>query len=378
LINMPDGENISIVNSRVVNSVGGGAYLYRTLYLRIQNSEFLNGGGVSYIGTNLSPIYAGQAEYLTVTNNLFENFLSPVDVSVTQIGTVVGNTIRNCGSGLLVYASAHLLSSPNLIMGPDKEFIPGPDTMDSDYSSINISLQSGIDYESPVMLYLSTGLPTYLASIDNNGVGGTGVVLTSEIKMLTQLSNEETLTVDYTNALSGYPFINFITPDVDEVNDRGRNNGYFQFRILGSVISQLPSLSRLIADNSDMLSTDEQIMGLAYTISATTYMFTDVGERIPIDTSLLSTDSVDGDIVTIVLNSSYDYTRFIVGDVVKIFDHSSAPDITNAECTVIDITSNTLVLSAPQGTTVPVDPEIGTGGHITIRKTFIIAKGRIV
>jgi hypothetical protein len=380
LINMPDGENIGIVNCRVVNSVGGGAYLYRTLYLRIQNSEFLNSGGVSYIGTNLSPIYAGQAEYLTVTNNLFENFLNPVDVSVTQIGTVVGNTISNCGSGLLVYASAHLLSSPNLIMGPDREFIPGPDTMDSDYNSINISLQPGVDYISPSMLYLERGVAAYLGSTDNSGVLGTAVELTSEIKMLTKLSNQETLTVDYTNAGSGYPFINFISPDG---GDYGRNNGYFQFKILGSQISQIPTLSTLIADNSGTLVTGEQIMGLAYNILATTYTYTDEGERILIEASVFEVDSVEGEIVTLTLSDNDDYATFVVGDIVKVFAHSATPDINGSECIVIDKIEDGLlrkiVLNLPEAITFPTSVEDGGAtGHITIRKTFIIAKGRIV
>lgn len=380
LINIADGENISINNARVINSVGGGAYLYRTLYLRIQNSEFLNGGGVSYVGTNLSPVYGGQAEYLTVTNNLFENFLSPVDVSVSQIGTMVGNTISNCGSGLLVYASAHLLSSPNLIMGPDREFIPGPDTMDSDYNSINISVQAGVDYISPSMLYLERGVPAYLGSTDNSGILGTAVELTSEIKMLTQLSNTETLTVDYTNALSGNPFINFISPDG---GDYGRNNGYFQFKILGSVISQIPSLSTLITDNSSGLVAGEQIMGLAYNILATTCTYTDEGERILISASEFDTDTAGDMTATITLSDNDDYATFVVGDVVKVFGHSSTPDINGVEGSIIDKFEDgflrKIVISLPENITMPTAPDDGGAtGHVTIRKTFIIAKGRII
>jgi hypothetical protein len=427
LINIPDAENINIINTRVVNSVGGGAYLYRTLYLRVQNSEFLNGGGVSYVGDNLCPIYAGQAEYLTVTNNLFENFLSPVDVSVTQIGTVVGNTIKNCGSGLLVYASAHFLSSPNLIMGPDREFIPGPDTMDSDYSSINISLQSGVDYESPAMLYIERGVPVYLGSVDkkdssNVPIPGTAVELTSEIKMLTKLFNQETLTVDYTNAANGQPFITFISPNE---GDYGRNSGNVQFKILGSQISQIPTLSTLIKDNSDGLITNhrvtindvpiavineevnvgggysilatsftdgirvmvvnEQIMGLAYSIFGTRYTYADVGERILIDSSLFDFESAEGKVVTLELSDKNYFKQFAIHDVVKVFSHSSNPDISGAECTVIskfqdesEILS-TITLRLPESFPIPTSVvNGGATGYITIRKTFIIAKGRIV
>jgi hypothetical protein len=381
LINIPNGENVSFNNMSVTNSTGGGIYVYNTKYIKFQNSEVLNGGG-SYLGQDLCPLYASLGEYLTVTNNLFENFVSPVDVSVTRIGTVVGNTVRNCGSGLLVYGSAHLLSSPNLLMGPDNEFLPTPDTMDSDYNAVNISLERGIDYISPSYLYIERGVVSYLGTTDRldgvTPIPGTGVQLASDIRMLTKLNNSEMLKTDYTNVPStSTPFINFISPDT---GDYGRNNGYFQFKVLATAINELPTISDLITDNSGILVPNEQIMGLAYRILATTYTYTDLGERIAIASSAFSTTG-SNKFITIALNSAETFASFVVGDSTKIFGHSSTPDINNVEGTVtekiVDGLSRKIKIQLPSSTNLSGAVAGGATGYVTIRKTFIIAKGRV-
>jgi hypothetical protein len=382
LINIPNGENINFISMRIANSTGGGIYTLNTKYLRVQDCEVVNGGGVSYLGENLSPLYAGSAEYMTITNNLFENFLNPVDVSVSSIGTVVGNTVRNCGSGLLVYGSAHLVSSPNLLMGPDNEFLPSPDTMDSDYNAVNITLDPGVDYISPSYLYIERGVVSYLGSDNRNDqqanpIPGTAVELSSTINMLTQLNNAEELKEDYTNTQGGSPFINFISPDT---GDYGRNEGYFQFKIVASDISEIPTLSKLITDHGDELLPGEEILGLAYRILAKTYTYTDVGERIEIASSEFSTQN-DDKYVTITLQDSVDYTTFVVNDIVKVFSHSSTPDINNTEGTVVEKIEDGLTrkikILLPAETDLTGAVGGGQTGYVTIRKTFIIAKGRI-
>lgn len=382
LISMPFGENVNFISMQVTNSTGGGIYSQNSKYIRVQDCEVLNGGGVSYLGENLSPLFAGGGEYITVTNNLFENFLSPVDTSVSRIGTVVGNTVRNCGSGLLIYGSAHLVSSPNLLMGPDNEFLPSPDTMDSDYNAINITLEPGVDYVSPSIYYLERGVAAWLGSQNREDdtateIPGTSVELTSSINMLTKLNNAEQLRTDYTNTEGGQPFINFITSDLGEY---GRNNGYLQFKILASAINEIPTLSELITDNSDILAPNEQIMGLAFRVLATTYTYTDENERIGILESTFSTEGSDK-FITITLSNPADYVTFVVNDIVKIFGHSSTPDVNGTESTVAAKIEDGLLrkikiqLPSSVDLTGAVDGE--QTGYVTIRKTFIIAKGRI-
>jgi hypothetical protein len=402
LLNMPNATNINFINMQVANSVGGGIWAYRSTSLRLQDCEILNGGGVSYLGNNFSPLYAGEAEYLTVTNNLFENFLSPVDISVSRIGTVVGNTVRNCGSGLLIYASSYLLSSPNLLMGPDNEFLPSPDTLDSDYNSINISPEISVDFKSPSMLYLERGLPAYLGSIDRAGVPGSAVELASDIRVLTKYNNQEILKSEsefnYTNALNDQPFIEFINSDE---GDYGRNNGHLQFKILGSKIYEIPNLVELTNTHSaDLLVVEEtdtegnpvvyreKIMGLAYRILATTYTYTDEGERILILASEFFNDTAGDGFVEITLENENDFAFFVKDDIVKIFDHSSSPDISSTESVSTEATvvskddsglNAKITLLLPDSITIPEVPVNGLNtGYLTIRKTFTIAKGRIL
>lgn len=392
LINTPFGENINFISMQIINSTGGGINVFDTKYIRVQDCEVVNGGGVSYLGQNLSPLFAGSAEYMTVTNNLFENFISPVDVSVSRIGTVVGNTIRNCGSGLLIFGSAHLVSSPNLLMGPDNEFLPSPDTFDSDYNAVNITLEPGVDYISPSYLYIERGVISYLGSQnreDNLGtpIPGTAVQLSSTINLLTKYNNEEQLRTDYTNTTGGTPFINFISPDT---GDFGRNNGYFQFKVLASDVSQIPTLSQLITANQGILIPSEvingvfipgeQIMGLAYRILATTYTYTDEIERINIFESEFSSNG-GNKFVTITLANPADYATFVINDIVKVFGHSSTPDINNTESTVVEKIESGLTrkikIQLPSETDLSGAVGGGQTGYVTIRKTFIIAKGRI-
>lgn len=382
LINLPFGENLNFISMQVINSTGGGINTFESKYVRVQDCEVLNGGGVSYLGNNLSPIFAGSSEYLTVTNNLFENFLSPADVSVSRIATVVGNTIRNCGSGLLIFGAAHLVSSPNLLMGPDNEFLPSPDTFDSDYNAVNIMLEPGVDYVSPSYLYMERGVVSYLGSLNRQTdlavpIPGTAVSLAASINLLTKLNNAEQLRTDYTNTSGGSPFINFISPDT---GDFGRNGGYFQFKVLSSDISNIPTLSQLITANQGILVEGEQVMGLVYRVLATTYTYTDENEIIEISESVFST-SGGNKFITITLSNPADFATFVINDRVKIFAHSSTPDINNTDSTVTEKIEDGLTrkLKIQLPAEINLTGAVGGGqtGYITIRKTFIIAKGRI-
>lgn len=381
-----DGHNINFENVFINKVVGGGLYLYNSDLVRILNSEIIN-GSTSYRGTDLSPIYASQATRFTITGNVCENFISPLDVSVTNTGVVVGNTIRNCGSGLLVYGSGSLLSSPNLIMGPDNEYIPTPDTQDSDFNSVNILINPGVDYIAPVFLYLSRGTPVDLGDVDNldslnNPIPGTATQISSDIFVLTKLNNTEIVKVgpgleafDYSNNLSGQPIINIITSNT---GDFGRNNGYFQFRVNASNATELPSLSTLINTHTNLVP-GETIVGLAYRIKATQYTYTEVGERILISSGVYSTSGGDR-FYTITLKNPEDYTVFSVGEVVKLFGHQTTPLITGIECTVNATIENGLFrqirIQLPVGAPTPSNG--GETGYVTIRNTIIIAKGRIL
>mgnify|MGYP000494551054 FL=1 len=148
-------------------------------------------------------------------------------------------------------------------------------------------------------------------------------------------------------------------------------------------IFEIPTLAELITNHTGDLVADEQIMGLAYRIFATTQLYTDEGERLFIAASEFDLDTSGDVVATITLEDPNDYARFVIGDVVKIFGHSSTPDINDIETTVIDKLEagldRKIVLQLPESITLPTDTTEGVDtGHLTIRKTFTIAKGRIL
>jgi len=382
-INFAGVSNIDIDNVIISNSVGGGIYAYGSTYLRVQNCEVTNGGS-SYAGTELSPLYAGESNYLTITGNLFENYISAIDVSVSTKGVVVGNTIRNCGTGLLVYASGSMLSEPNLLMGPSNEWLPTPDTLDSDWNSINITVTPGIDYTSPVFLYLQRAETIFIGSANKKDefdadINGTSVELNGEIYVLTKTNGIDTLKTswNYTLNSSSNPRINIVNGDT---GDFGRNNGYAQFRITAADTATLPSLPALITTHGSSLVTGESIVGLVYHVKGTTYTYTDGSDPIGIEASVFST-SGSNKFITITLTNNDHLSRFILGESVKIFDHSSVPNINTLECTVsekIDGVEKKVKLLLPSSVDVTSPTNGATTGYATIKTTFIIAKGRIV
>jgi len=380
IVNLPSMTNLTIDNVSIKNTVGGGIWAYQSQRVRIQNSDIIN-GSLSYDADDLSPINFSEVNYLIVNSNTFENYVSPVDVSVVSIGSVVGNTVRNCGSGILVYGSSNLVSSPNLIMGPDNEFIPGPDTFNSDYDSINITVEPGLGYESTNYLYTDGGEAVYLAEDEQNNVPGTGVTLEVDVRALTKLDNVEQLRFDYTASQinSGENRFTISTPNTGP--GETRENGYFNFKITEAESNDLPNLSQLKSTHSSQLSSGEQMMGLVYRVKATTYMFTGEEDRIEIaDTEnyqLVGSDKF----TTVVLNDENDYPYFAVGDTVKIFDHSTNIALENEECIVtekIDTGIERKVkIKLPSAIDISGATSGGQTGYIVIRKTFIIAKGRI-
>ena len=92
-----------------------------------------------------------------MNDSLFENFGGAVDISVTSVVATGGN-IRNCGTGLRTFASGKITTKNN-ILGPSDEFIPSPDIFDSDFNSVNLTLNSD-DLLTPIYLYIAMVIHT--------------------------------------------------------------------------------------------------------------------------------------------------------------------------------------------------------------------------
>jgi hypothetical protein len=131
--------------------------------LKINTSELVNSGLSDR--NSYSPLIADAGQTTMVTGNRFENFSTHVDLSVTNKGVFANNIVNNCGdelgSGVFIYGSVFFLSSPNVLIGPAGEFLPTPDTLNSEYDLINIDLyQAAIsksDYQSFKHVYQENG-----------------------------------------------------------------------------------------------------------------------------------------------------------------------------------------------------------------------------
>jgi hypothetical protein len=152
-------NSILLDRVRITNVVGGGVTVSDSSNLRLVNSEIKNSGTTDR--HVYSPLVADAGENTTVSENVFENFTNYVDVSVTNTGVITNNIVRNCGSGIFIYGSRFMISSPNVLIGPAGEFLPTPDTLNSEYDSVNIDLTekflANTTFTSPEFVYQENG-----------------------------------------------------------------------------------------------------------------------------------------------------------------------------------------------------------------------------
>ena len=132
-------------------------FMHDTKRVSVENCSFVDGSLTDRFF--FQPLSAQDSETLRVNDSLFENFPGSVDLSVTSVTSTGGNIIRNCGTGLRTYASGKITTTNNIILGPADEYIPSPDIYDSDYNSVNITVDRGATFTSPVYLYLEKGDP---------------------------------------------------------------------------------------------------------------------------------------------------------------------------------------------------------------------------
>jgi hypothetical protein len=161
-----DGPLIDKV--RIRNVIGGGIYSDRPIDLRVASSEVLNSGVNDRL--SYSPIFAYGGQKTQITANKFENFGAGLDVSNTDKGIVSDNLLNNIGSGLVVYGSKFFISSQNVLIGPAGEFLPTPDTLNSEFDLINLDLTTKYladsYYDSDVFSYTEDGIIYDLTQTD--------------------------------------------------------------------------------------------------------------------------------------------------------------------------------------------------------------------
>ena len=132
-------NSILLDKVRLKRPIGGGVFATDPVNLKIIGCEFLDSGITDR--HVYSPLIADGGTNTSISSNRFENFSKgSVDCSITDQGAIEGNIISNCGSGLLSFGSRFMITSPNVLTGPAGEFLPQPDSYNSEFDSINVDL----------------------------------------------------------------------------------------------------------------------------------------------------------------------------------------------------------------------------------------------
>lgn len=342
-------ENISsslIKGIEIRNSPGHGLYVKNSSRLSVENSSFVDGAITDRY--SFQPLNAQESETLRINDSLFENYPGPLDLSVTSVVSTGGNIIRNCGTGLRTYASGKITTSNNIILGPSDEYIPTPDIYDSDFNSINLTIQKGVTFNGPDLQYFQDGDPKDISSTQVSIVSaGIGTIVG-------QGTTNETLGARFLN-------FNITTPDAGVF---GRQSGYIQLSL-----------------TSDQTKTLGLSSSLGYDIIAKEYLEKPIGfaTYIGIATGTFNVAGAGATNYTVKLKDFEQFSGISTGDVVKLVDHSVTPDLSSFELTVsekiiIDASDKRLKLTGFTTTSITNGDE---SGYISIRNTFTIAKGRV-
>jgi hypothetical protein len=132
-------NSILLDKVRLSRPIGGGVFATDPVNLKIIGCEFIDSGITDR--HVYSPLIADGGSNTSISSNRFENFSKgSVDCSITDQGAIEGNIISNCGSGLLAFGSRFMITSPNVLTGPAGEFLPQPDSFNSEFDSINVDL----------------------------------------------------------------------------------------------------------------------------------------------------------------------------------------------------------------------------------------------
>jgi hypothetical protein len=300
-----------------------------------------------------SPILADECDEILISANVMKNFSEAADLSLTNIGSITGNVINNCGSGILVFGSTKLISSPNLILGPAGEFIPGPDIFNSEFNAVNISIDPDTTFISDVYVYQENGQIVDLTA--------NSATIAYKVNKLRKIDNVEEIGDEI--LISGAsPISSFIGPDLSE--------GQFKF----SIPSDKTTILKTTYSYSALKAIDEFHVGLIYRALLTEYSPTaTITEELPV-INVSGGDSTS-DLVTQYTIQLSTIANLGVGFKVKLPGHGGTPSLSNVLGTIEELVSSTneCVISYP-------DIEVtvaGTGGQIAVENTFILAKGKI-
>ena len=349
-------------NMEIRNSPADGMIIEDSSRVSIENSSFVDGSLTDR--HSFQPIQAQDSDVLRINDSLFENFPGAVDLSASSVVSTGGNIIRNCGTGLRTYATGKITTTNNILLGPADEFLPSPDIYDSDYNSINITIDRAADFEGPVLQYIENGDPKDISStkvtIVSAGIG----------TIIDEGKNTETL---------GTKFLNFDVNTVDKAADLiDRENGYIQ---LSMPLVKTSTLGIGSALGYNIVAQEYEEVPTGFT----TYIGISTGAWFKNGSAFIGVGATE---YRITLAEPNDFVGVSTGDIIKLVDHSVTPSLSAKVFTVsrkssVSPIEKQLILTG-YVTVANDNPENGApadgatvNGYISIRKQFVIAKGRV-
>ena len=349
-------QSATFKDIEVRNTPGGGINIQNSKRVSVENSSFVD--GCLSDQKAYRPLDAQNSQTVRINDCLFENFPGPVDLSVTSVVSTGGNIIRNCGTGIDAYATGKITTSNNIILGPSDEWVPSPDIYDSDWNSINVTVNSEEEFKSPKYLYLEEGEPKDMSSGK--------VTVTARIAELVGLYNTMTTPSLGDTILELDPWV----PD-EAVDAVDRSHGYFGLEkvkgndgtdgnpeIIGTWKLRGYKVGIKTALGYEAVATEysSKPSGFAEAIGIKTGYWSNgrlvSGTYVNTQVTADPTVSIAATQYTVQLLTPSQYTGINTGHVVKLPQHAMGPDFTDRELIIsekisVNDQNKKLVLNLP-------------------------------
>lgn len=362
-----DNESLTIDRVQIINVIGGGVAA-PTPSKFVMNLSRIEDSGMSDF-YEYSPLDASAGSDVIVTNSVFRNFSSAIDLSVTDNGVFSTNTVQNVGTGVLVFGSTFFISSGNILRGPSGEYIPGPDVLNSEFDQINIVLEQGTVYTSDVYAYQENGLNFDLTA-------NRALPINYRIDKLRKVNNVEELYDSEVLISAAKPI-----QGVYDANTVDPTEGQFKFTISESNVNTLITDYSYSDLNGDGVGQDPNHVGLVYRALLTEY----------VPSGTISAISISANNVLDMTIANY--SNLSVNTKVRLLNNDSPVTVTvdGSPGNINNLVGTVINIGTPLGGANPSIPiqvqyddvnisSVGTGsnrGSITVENTFILAKGRI-
>jgi hypothetical protein len=368
VINAINSKFFRMTNVKIRQSAGPALVAGGSENLSIDSCVFYNGADVERFATPC--IVADEGDTTIISSCVFRDFPGPVILNSTNVLAVNGCTIRNCGTGLRIYGASKTDVLNNLILGPADEWIPVPDSYDSDFNGVNLIVQQGAsDNFTPVLQYIENG----------SGVDLSNVNIRAQVLPVSVSGGVET--------------INFLSPillngvDVIQYQPSGIINGQLATTdpTIGQVLFNIgqAGANAIIASNPPGPNQYNvyRAFGIRYVDVGSDVNFTIVSGEVQSGNYKLTVSKVLYDAVSqgsyIKISSSHTYNPNVTATGTLIWEVITKA-VTTGPTYVLTLSARSEdslgVIGAATGTLTTVGTN-AVNGYASIRNTFTIAKG---